>query len=268
MSKLSFVKYQGNGNDFIIVGSQPGLSIDYLLKIAPAWCDRHFGVGADGILLIEPDGDQVNLSVINADGSLAANCGNGLRCVAAYYFTQRGVDLLKINLAAKSYYCKKKLEAISVNMGEVRLEKLEPRSITLKDSVVFQAEQFLVELANRHLVLFFAEPITESAHIIEQILTPEYDELNIGLVFYDGQNYRSLVYERGVGFTNSCGSGAVAAAAVISSIDQAKQSITICQPGGDVMVSLEALASCAGKARFSAVQTGSAYEVYRGQIKI
>src|SRR5580704_9645361 len=78
-SNLTFLKYHGKGNDFIIFDmAKDGFSLPWYIDNAKRLCDRHHGIGADGIILLMHYQDHYRMTMINADGSLANNCGNGL----------------------------------------------------------------------------------------------------------------------------------------------------------------------------------------------
>ena len=92
MGALVFEKYEGLGNDFVVV--EPARQEDVSIEAARRMCDRRLGVGADGVLLVLPpvtDGAAGRMVVINADGSIPEMCGNGLRCVALHVARRRGV---------------------------------------------------------------------------------------------------------------------------------------------------------------------------------
>src|SRR6185369_5473933 len=85
---MKFIKMQGLGNDFLVVNNLDGhySNLDYA-AITPKICDRHFGVGADGIILIEKSEQaDCRMRIINSDGSEPEMCGNGIRCLAQFYF--------------------------------------------------------------------------------------------------------------------------------------------------------------------------------------
>ena len=118
---MRFWKYHGLGNDFILIdGTKGGVVID------PGWCeamcDRHFGIGADGVLYVMPgEGTDITMRIINADGSEAEMCGNGIRCVAKYAYDKGLVDseVFSIHTLAGD------LEAtVSVEDGEVRTVRI------------------------------------------------------------------------------------------------------------------------------------------------
>jgi len=86
---MQFTKWQGCGNDFIVLDALDGIYRDYA-PMAQKLCDRHYGIGADGILAIEPsDKADFRMRVINADGSEAEMCGNGIRCVSRYLYDNK-----------------------------------------------------------------------------------------------------------------------------------------------------------------------------------
>ncbi len=86
---MKFTKIQGSGNDFIIIDDRENKFLGKEEKLAVKLCDRHFGIGADGILLIRKSKlALIEMVIINSDGSYAAMCGNGIRCFAKYVFDE------------------------------------------------------------------------------------------------------------------------------------------------------------------------------------
>src|SRR5579883_442353 len=99
MRSLRFEKYEGIGNDFVLVDAADESAVDPAL--AARLCDRHFGVGADGVLLVLPSRVSecaARMKVINADGSVPEMCGNGLRCVALQLARRRGATAVQLDV--------------------------------------------------------------------------------------------------------------------------------------------------------------------------
>jgi diaminopimelate epimerase len=264
--RVNFVKYHANANDFIIIEGGSLVSsikeqIDLLVKRAVLWCDRHRGIGADGILLVNVK-DHLELTVINADGSIAANCGNGLRCVAKWWNKLSGQTSFVISLGSGLYQCTVSGDALNIEMGECHVERLADQQFP---SLRVDARVFKANVANQHL-LFLSSDEADPAQLINEIKKVYLDwaDFNIGLIL--GARQHSIVYERGVGFTESCGSGAMAAAAALHLNGQRETQIKICQPGGSLLISLEELTNDVGHATFKVAQSGSASEVYYGII--
>lgn len=266
--KTNFVKYNANGNDFIIIdGKDLELSteqqLDWLVKRASFLCDRHAGIGADGILLLNHEGTSLCMNVINADGSVAKNCGNGLRSVAQWWFGGlRTASLLTIELAGRYYLCSKKDDLISIDMGECDIERLSDFVPLSGEAVVYKAH-----LGNAHLVFVSEEALNVESALaeIKQKYT-NWADFNIG--FISRASRQSIVYERGVGFTKSCGSGAIAAALALRMDDTSLSHMTIHQPGGDISLNLYPLVCSHMGAKFRVSQSGGAVEVFRGHITV
>lgn len=265
----AFAKYHGNGNDFIIFDyftNTEGPSQSWLTETAKVLCERHRGIGADGIIMLSKKGDQFYMTVINADGTIAANCGNGLRCAALHIFKTFGVTEASINLAQNSYLCQKKLDQISVTMGDGKVTELRELFFASCSQL---ARISLVHVGNKHLVLYFNEPVDCFDDILKELHQKMRvdDDVNVGFVFKDGpMRFFSRVFERGVGFTNSCGSGACAAASLLAFLlpDEVNDEVIIVQPGGQLTINIHKKAIDREHATYSLLQAGRAEEVFMG----
>jgi len=234
MASLRFSKYQGLGNDFIVVEvAGPGaLGVERAKHL----CDRHFGVGADGVLLVSPgsEGSRARMSVINADGSRPEMCGNGLRCVALHLAIREneGSSSFTVQTDAGVLGCEVSREGdqaqVRTELGVAKL--LAPLSFDNRgETLVFQR----VSTGNPHAILF--DKSFELAAIDE--LAPRVSAVidggaNIEFVLERGPGWFDVVvWERGVGRTLACGTGAVATAAAAVSLGRA-------EPGGPIAVDL------------------------------
>ncbi len=226
---MRFYKYHTAGNDFIITDEQSVTPAD-----APRLCDRHIGIGADGILLHRRSeiGDA-RMIVINADGSIAEMCGNGLRCFCRYLVEQCGFD--KEDIAVETG---KGLLActISHRNGEWLI------STDLGSAIVTAQPApgcWMVDIGNPHIVV---SGITdEEAAIREAVrLQQEYEgKINVEMILSLDAARRAatiIVNERGVGFTRACGTGggAVVTALRHAGIATGKEEWTLRFPGGDI----------------------------------
>lgn len=237
MKKLKFTKLTGAGNDFILFDSkinpQIDLSEDQIVKL----CDRHFGIGADGILIIsESDEVDFNMYYYNSDGSLGSLCGNGARSILKYSFANRWIN---------------SNNAVFVNNGTKYSGKInEDGNVTFYlNSPKNLKYNFKVKAANQMINSHFAD--TGSPHLIiniEDVLVdsknannfysdinsfPVYelgkelryskdilDEgVNVNFIKIDGDKILIRTYERGVeNETLACGTGSTAAALISSVI--------------------------------------------------
>ena len=241
-----FHKYHGLGNDFVLVESE-GAEVD------PGWveavCDRHRGVGADGVLVVTPpvETESVGRMVLyNRDGTRPEMCGNGIRCVARHLVEQTGRegDVLPIDTDAGRRACRivergDGAWSVSVEMGRAQVEQ-EAADVTAAGvSRTFWA----VDVGNPHAVTFggategvvdaFGEKMNSEA--VERFP----NGVNVEFVDIVGEaQLRSIVFERGVGRTRACGTGACASAVAAwrSGRISADGPATVELPGGELEI--------------------------------
>ncbi len=224
----------GARNDFVVVDVRAHALADPV-NFARANCDRRAGIGADGVLLVGAStvGD-VSMRVINADGSEAEMCGNGVRCVARYIDEIAPVDRLRVETISGI------VEAVIVERGETYQVRVN-MGVPQIDRSAFDANRALVTIGNRHL-LIFAESLDEmdlelvGAHAQ---VAPEFpDGINVHSVMLDSASdaLRMRHYERGVGLTMACGTGAVAAAAAVIARGVRCSPVRVFVPGGELLV--------------------------------
>jgi diaminopimelate epimerase len=253
-ASLGFQKYEGLGNDFILVeAAEVG---DLSSERAVQLCDRRFGVGADGVLLVLPSrlpGCEARMHVINADGSIPEMCGNGVRCVALHVAAARGQGegVVRIETAAGERACV--LDAggkVTVDMGVVRV--LGESAVPVEGKSIVLA---LADAGNPHAVLFGAFARGEVEHLGPRIAThaafPRGTNVEFACVQGDGIDL--VVWERGVGITMACGTGACATVAVACDrgLTPRGKPITVHLPGGrlEVTVGEDGRATMRGPAR-------------------
>jgi diaminopimelate epimerase len=256
---LRFGKYEGIGNDFLVVeaASDTALGPEQAQKL----CDRHYGVGGDGVLLAAPPvtpGAHGRMVVLNSDGSRPEGCGNGLRCVALSLARKAGLSRAELIIDTDAGPRNALVEArgdvadVTVSMGKASREG-EVKALHRGEELTFQR----VSMGNPHAIVF-------DVAITEQ----ELDELgprvskslpggsNIEFVRATGPaSFDVLVWERGVGRTLACGTGAAAVAALAALSGRAPfdAPITLKLPGGplELTVRREDLAvSLRGPARY------------------
>lgn len=258
---LPFAKYEGTGNDFVVLEGDAAARFDE--RSAPRLCDRHFGVGADGVLLILPGGPGAvaTMRVINADGSAPEMCGNGLRCVALAVSERAGVDpaSVVIDTGAGRKLCSVQravdVAQVTVDMGEVRY--LEARELIVGGTSVTVHK---VDAGNPHAILFAPQAPSERARLGPLLETnPEFaSRTNVEFAEVDARGIALTVWERGVGFTLACGTGACAAAVAawqLGLVQDARVEVRL--PGGPLIVER---AQEAGRV----IMTGPARRVFDG----
>ncbi len=241
MATLAFTKGHGTGNDFVVFADPDG-EIDLTAEQVAAICDRHFGVGADGILravrssalpegaaaLAEDDAAEWFMDYRNADGSIAEMCGNGIR-VFARFLTERGLatlepgDTLPIGTRSGVRDVQRNASGFQADMGRWSLDGGEPL-VRAKELPVARPG-LGINVGNPHVVVALAseEELQAADLAYIPVIEPEpEDGANVEFVVaedplvHDGVGrIRMRVHERGSGETLSCGTGAVAAALAI-----------------------------------------------------
>ena len=209
-----FHKMEGTGNDFVVV-YRSALPPEASPDLARALCDRHTGVGADGVLVVgEPDDRRVgSMTVWNADGSVAEMCGNGLRCVAVRLLEDgawaSGTSRL-LGTGAGDVVATRTDRGIRVDLGRPR-PAASPRAVTTVDGTVLGVD---VDMGNPHFVVFSDDaPATDLTVWGPHLATHHSftEGTNVEHVAVHAGALRMRVWERGVGETLACGSGACAA---------------------------------------------------------
>lgn len=232
---MNFVKMEGLGNDFIVVEGPAEIGSARV----QAWCDRRFGVGADGVLLATPLGGQrVSMEYWNADGGKVEMCGNGLRCIAKLAADRGwvGPGLVQIETPVGP------LPAEVLADGRVRAMMGYPKAGTVTSIDVAGVTVRPVTVGNPHAVLFVDDPslapVAELGSQIER--DPAFPEgTNVEFVKVEsGSRIRMRIWERGVGETMASGTGATAAAFASALYEGAQSPIEVLLPGGILTVEL------------------------------
>ncbi len=230
---MDFVKMEGLGNDFVVIEGPAAFSPAQV----QAWCDRRFGIGADGVLLASPLGGQkVSMEYWNADGHKAEMCGNGLRCVAKLALERGWVNdaAMEIETAVGP------LGAEVLESGLVRALTGHPRPGTVASIEVAGVTVRPVTVGNPHAVVFVDDPLTaEVGELGPRIASdPQFPEgTNVEFVKVEsGNRIRMRVWERGVGETMASGTGASAAAFAAALYEGSQSPVEVLLPGGTLVV--------------------------------
>ncbi len=279
---MKFRKYHGTGNDFLVVDARRGHPEGLDAAAARRICDRHFGVGGDGILLVE-NGIAAPwfMRIINSDGSLAEMCGNGIRCVAKFIAEHLGAtgDEINIETPAGVKNCRLtrwtdgRVASVAVSMGAPILDR---SRIPMSGSgpargvaVVAHDRTFVgdgVNMGNPHFVIFDylgADDADRFGAVLSRAsIFPA--GANIEFVKKVDANHLALtVYERGCGLTLACGTGAsatVAAAAVAGFVDTGVP-VRVDLPGGPLFITVAPDMS-------DVILDGPAVEVFEGEVDV
>ncbi len=236
MTQRNLQKWQGAGNDFlvdVVSGSTAGW---WTPKRAAAVCDRHFGIGADGLLVADMSvPSQPTMHLFNADGSVAEMSGNGIRCLAAaiHRWSKATWDQVEILTDAGKKKVRLRMDGDdgrgTVNMGKVRFG--EP----LRDTLA------LVKVGNPHIVL--RDNLRwndEQRKELAERLSESVGGANVEFVTVESSDSIAIkVYERGVGWTLACGTGSVASAAACKKYQLTGRRVHVKNPGGELEVKLK-----------------------------
>ncbi len=278
MRAMRFTKMHGIGNDYVYV-DRMSERVDDPEQVARQVSDRHFGIGADGLILICPsETADFRMEMYNADGSQGAMCGNGIRCVAKYVYDHRLTDKEHIRIETKSGI--KSLD-LTVQDGKVSLVRVAMGAPILQAEEIpirTDREQVLampievggmeyritgVSMGNPHAVVYLDDitgfdiekwgPQFETHPLFPDRINTEFCKV------LDEKVIQMRVWERGSGETMACGTGACAAA--VSSIlnGYTKEQVTVRLLGGDLEIFWDRRAD-------QVYMTGPAVEVFSGEI--
>lgn len=267
----------GLGNDFMVIDGI-NQSITLNPQQVSSWADRHFGVGFDQLLLVEPaQSDQAlfRYRIFNADGGEVAQCGNGARCFARFVREQGLTDKTTIPVETGNGLLQLKVineTLVQVDMGIPNFEPVDIPFIAEEREIVYQLKVngdlivfSALSIGNPHAVIVVDD--VDSANL--QTVAPALQAhsafpqgVNVGFMqIIDNQHFKLRVYERGSGETLACGSGACAAMAVGRVLDlldtQAKATLT----GGELQLDWQ------GEGK-PVMMTGNTEMVYEGEIKL
>lgn len=275
--KIEFTKMHGLGNDFMVI-NQVTQNVELTPDMIRAWADRHTGIGFDQLLLVSPPSSpdvDFNYRIFNADGSEVEQCGNGARCFARFVYDKKLTSKNVIPVETASGRIQLRLEQnglVTVNMGEPVFEPAQiPLQADHRQSLYkFDVDGDTVELAsvsmgNPHGVLQVysvdAAPVEKLGPKLEaHPLFP--NKANIGFCeVVDRDHMKLRVFERGVGETLACGTGACAAAVVNIAAGRVNNNVSVTLPGGTLEIEWQ------GEGH-PVLMTGPATTVYEGIITV
>ncbi len=226
MQNIKFTKMNGLGNDFVILDYEEYQKTNFSAdELAIKLCNRNFGIGADGLIVVNPNTDKTDISWIfyNSDGSVAQMCGNGMRCFARYIYDNKIVNKKEFSVETKAGIIIPQIisdNEVRVNMGKPILEpdKIPCKTETnLNIPYKIDNNNFLlntVSMGNPHCIIFVEKNSKELAlkygsKIENDSLFPE--KTNVEFVEILSKDEITInVWERGCGITLACGTGACA----------------------------------------------------------
>ncbi len=270
----TFLKMHGLGNDFVVFDARDNaipLTGPQARKIA----DRHFGIGCDTVVVIRPGGAQTDAGVqfFNADGSEAETCFNASRCVARLLMDERGLARIKLSTRGGMLVASDAGKGlVTIDMGEPHLDWTQVPLAEARDTENFLLEigtssvpVSAVSMGNPHCVLFVPDvavaPVTMLGPKIETLpLFPNRTNVEFAQVL-DRSKIRMRVWERGVGVTLACGSGAcaTAVAAVRRGLTDRKMELVL--DGGSLIIEWR-------EEDGHVLMTGPGVTVFRGRVEL
>ncbi|MDO9065730.1 MAG: diaminopimelate epimerase, partial [Chloroflexota bacterium] len=243
---MRFTKMHGLGNDFVVlVPAQIG-DQDWPV-LARRTCDRHFGIGADGILLVLPSASaDFRMRMFNPDGSEAEMCGNGIRCFGKLVLEngfwgspELTVDTLAGLQRLRLHVQNGKVDSVEVDMGLPQAPATDQRLVIRVNGEDLALTQ--VSMGNPHAVVFLETPVqdyplTTIGPLVEKDpafpLRTNFEIVNV----LSRDSIRVRVWERGAGITLACGTGACAAAVAARLRGHTDESVIVKLPGGDLRI--------------------------------
>ena len=252
---MQFTKYTGLGNDFVLLDGAAATDLRNPSALAKTICNRRFGVGADGLVLLSPsDKADIKMRIFNSDGSEAEMCGNASRCVALHLFRRKMVNKKQISLDTLAGIIRTDItdEArglVRVDMGVPHLTKGEipmtgnPAKTAVNFPLTTAGQTFYataVSMGNPHLVIFVPDisrvPLAAWGPQLEtHPLFPRKTNVEFVQVL-DGKTVRMRVWERGAGITLACGTGSCATAVACILNHKTEKNITVKLDGGDLFI--------------------------------
>ncbi len=278
MKNIPFIKYQGLGNDYIYINTIDN-EVNHPQELAKKISHRNFGVGADGLILVQKSVKaDYKMRIFNADGSEAEMCGNGIRGFAKYLydygFTKSKTLTIETLAGIKNIIIetkRNKADQITVDMGEPQLErslipmlgdegKVINESIELEDAVRFDITA--ISMGNPHAVIFVEDtenfPVTKYGPLVENhSLFPNRTNVEFIQIINDKEIIQRT-WERGSGETLACGTGASAAVVAGNLIEKLSEKVTVHLKGGDLKIHWD-------KTSNHVFMKGPAVEVFKGK---
>ncbi|MCM8784174.1 MAG: diaminopimelate epimerase [Candidatus Omnitrophica bacterium] len=254
MDKVDFVKMVASGNDFVLIeGKRKKQQLANYSDLAKKICERKFGVGADGILIVDKSTvADFKMRIFNPDGSEAEMCGNGLRCVALFAKSKIKNYATKIS-REKSKNFRIETEAgileATVEGDKVKIKMIEPKDLKMDISLYIGGEKYIVHYINTgvpHAILFVNDLKNTNVKGLGKIIRfhPRFLPQGTNVDFVEVKDRRNILlrtYERGVeDETLACGTGAVASA-IISNLKLKKSrmekncEIKVLTQGGEIL---------------------------------
>lgn len=272
--KIKFTKMHALGNDFVVIDATKrpfALTTSQIQKMA----NRRLGVGFDQLLVIEHSKNNAvhfHFRIFNADGSEVGQCGNGARCIAGFIRSQKLSNHNELLISTINDVLELKIQPddkVSVKIGIPQFDPRDVPFITAQTANIYEVEVKdqvitlgVVNIGNPHAIIPVKHIDTKQASILGACLSTHErfpDGANIGFMqVVDPQTIRLRVYERGVGETLACGSGACAAVSVGRRLGLLQERVMVSQPGGSLTIDWQG-------PQTPVIMTGPAAKVFDGE---
>ncbi|MCR5624571.1 MAG: diaminopimelate epimerase [Lachnospiraceae bacterium] len=277
---MKFTKMHGCGNDYVYVNLLTEKVDDYE-KAAIKVSDRHFGIGSDGLIMIDKsDVADFRMIMYNADGSRGKMCGNGIRCVAKFVYDHGMTDKTTLNIETDAGIKILELNVLNGKVQTVRVNMGEPELVPANVPVIFEGDRMIneeiivngepvkitaVSMGNPHAVTF----VPEVDNLDLEKIGPYYEKhelfperINTEFIKVISENELSMrVWERGSGETFACGTGACASAVAAYLNGLTGREVLIHLRGGDLNILYNEDDNCV-------YMTGPATTVFEGEIEL
>lgn len=268
---LSFEKMHGLGNDFVMLEKRHLPQAVDESALAKLLCDRHFSIGADGLIIVDLSSTRdadFEWHYYNSDGSEAEMCGNGMRCFAKYVFERGLTDETTFSVKTKAGIIRPRIEedgSVTVNMGEPKLPE------KLKEELVIDSKSFIytyIETGNPHCVIFVEEEVDNDTFYKYGPKIEKHEKFPNGtnVEFAKILNKKEIkvrVWERGSGATLACGTGACATVVAANINNLCDRLVNVYLPGGCLKVNWDR-----GKDSNTLFLNGPAAFAYTGQFNL
>lgn len=255
---IHFSKYHGAGNDFVIIDNRE-LAFNPTPQQVAALCHRHFGIGADGLMLLETDSDfDFRMRYFNSDGPEASMCGNGGRCLVMFAHRLGLFEHQTQFVGIDGVH-----QALVVDNQTVKLQMIDVEGVSVED------DNFIVNTGSPHLVQFVADvehvDVPYQGKLMRNTFGLQPGGVNVNFAHFTADGIKIRTYERGVeGETLACGTGAVATAIAANHwYNEDKNCYTLYARGGTLTISFNK----AAESRYSNIWLqGPVVHVFDGEI--
>ncbi len=273
---MEFYKYTGLGNDFIIMDNINN-DVEMDGELAKKLCDRHFGIGADGLVLASPSKTcDIRMEIYNSDGSIAEMCGNASRCFAKFVYEKKLVTKEKFNIETLAGVIEPSLQIedgqvkyVTVDMGEPRFHSREiPFSLDMDRVVDYpihvDGKEYRITsmfMGVPHTVIFTDQISDEYVKEIgRKIEISDHFPRKTNVNFVSVLSRKEIIirtWERGAGYTLACGTGSCASVVAGILTDRLDENVLVHLRGGDLNIEWKG---------DNVLMTGEALEVFKGNI--